>query len=74
MVEMGTVLELDNGKTYTVVSKVKYQEKEYLYLIDVNDNTNMMFCEFVGDELIAISDEGLIQKLVLLVHLDVNKD
>ena len=52
MFEIGTVLELDDEKNYAVISQINYNAKIYIYLIDIADNANMMFCELQNDELV----------------------
>ena len=70
--EIGTVLELDDQKNYTVVSHINYNNKQYLYMIDISDNSNMMFCELQNDELVTVTDIKLLEQLVLLANKDVN--
>ena len=70
--EIGTVLELNNQKNYTVISHIKTNGKQYLYLIDISDNSNMMFCELQDDELLTVTDSKLLEQLVLLANKDVN--
>ena len=72
MFEIGTVLELDDEKNYAVISQINYNEKIYIYLIDIADNSNMMFCELQNDELLTVSDHKLLENLVLLANKDVN--
>ena len=72
MFEIGTVLELDDEKNYAVISQINYNEKIYIYLIDIADNSKMMFCELQNDELVTVSDNKLLEKLVLLANKDVN--
>ena len=69
MFKVGTVLNLDDGKDYAVVTNINFQNKIYIYLIDINDNTNMMFCELENDELVAVKDIELIKQLSLLYNL-----
>ena len=72
MFEIGTVLELDDEKNYAVISQINYNEKIYIYIIDIADNSNMMFCELQNDELVTVSDHKLLENLVLLANKDVN--
>ena len=64
---IGTVLELDDNKSYAVVSNISCDDKRYLYLVDIDDNSNVMFCESQNDELVFVNDKNLVQKLLLLV-------
>ncbi|MCI9435013.1 MAG: hypothetical protein HFI86_07090 [Bacilli bacterium] len=72
MFDIGTVLDLDDNNSYTVISSVKYNNKEYLYLVDLNDNSNMMFVEKLENELIPINDTNLLKNLILLMNDEIN--
>ncbi|MCI8778410.1 MAG: hypothetical protein HFI87_04615 [Bacilli bacterium] len=72
MFDIGTVLDLDDNNSYMVISSVKYNNKEYLYLVDLNDNSNMMFVEKLENELIPINDTNLLKNLILLMNDEIN--
>lgn len=74
MYSVGTVLRLDDQKSYAVVSTQNVNEKKYVYLVDINDNSNIMFCEIQGEELVFVDDKILIQKLILMINQDINGD
>ncbi|NMA51086.1 MAG: hypothetical protein GX951_04475 [Mollicutes bacterium] len=58
---------MNNGKEYVVVSSTTYNNKKYVYLINPDDYTNIMFCEYDNNSgLKEIKDFALIQKLVPL--------
>lgn len=60
------ILTLDDDNKYVVVSKVYYEGKDYLYLIDINDNKNLKFCYVDNDAVVEISDKELNTKLLPL--------
>lgn len=60
------VLTLDDNNKYVVVSKVYYDRKDYLYLVDINNNTNLKFCYVDNEEIIESNDKDLNTKLVPL--------
>lgn len=65
------ILTLDDDNEYVVVSVVKYDNKEYIYLVDIHNNANMKFCEIESDGSISIIDnteKELIDKLVSLFY------
>ena len=65
------ILTLDDDNEYVVVSVVKYDNKEYIYLVDIHNNANMKFCEIESDGCISIIDnteKELIDKLVSLFY------
>lgn len=67
MLNQGEILTLNDNKKYTVVSSINYNNKNYVYLIDQDDYTNTMFCEFDNNNgLEEVSDLSLIEELMKL--------
>ena len=60
------ILTLSDNNKYIVVSKVYYNDKDYLYLVDVDNNNNLKFCYLDSDELVEINDKELNTKLLPL--------
>lgn len=60
------ILSLDDNKKYVVVSKIYYDGKDYLYLVDIDDNDNLKFCYLDKDEIVEISDKELNTRLLPL--------
>lgn len=58
------VITLDDDNDYVVVSKIKYDNKYYYYLIDMNKRSNIKFCYEDGEYLVQFSDSKLIEKLL----------
>ncbi len=46
MLNQGEILTLDDNKKYSVVFTTEINSKNYVYLIDQDDYTDTMFCEF----------------------------
>lgn len=76
-VEIKDTLVLSDGNEYVVCSKAYYDDKPYLYLIDIKNLKNIKFCEEVriGDihKVIEIKDASLI-KTLLPMFLEAGKD
>ena len=60
------ILKLSDDNKYVVASKVYYDGKDYLYLVDINNNNNLKFCYLDNDELVEITDKELNTKLLPL--------
>lgn len=62
------VLLLDDNNKYLIISRVKYNKNIYLYLIDINDNTNIKFCQVEESvkRLVELENKNLIRKLLPL--------
>lgn len=74
MFDIGTIIDLDDNNSYTVISNIEYNNKEYLYLVDVNDNSNMMFVGKIQNELIPIKDTKLVKDLIPLMNEKINNN
>lgn len=59
------VLTLSDGNEYVIASKVNYDYKIYLYLVDINDNKNIKFCYLDNDGVVVVKKENLSQTLLL---------
>ena len=65
MLKQGDVLTLDDNKKYSVVWTVNYNNKNYVYLIEQDDLTNTMFCEYDdNDNLEEVVDPEIIEELM----------
>ena len=64
MIEQGEILTLTDNKKYSVVYSTMLDSKNYVYLIDQDDYTNTMFCEFVNDELVEVTDNNVAEQLL----------
>ena len=67
MLKIGELLTLNDKNTYVVVSSVLYEGKNYVYLINEKDFSNVMICLYDNNnELRKIDDPILIEKLRVL--------
>lgn len=68
MLNQGDILTLNNYKKYTVVYTIVFQSKNYVYLIDQEDYTNTMFCEYDDkDELKEVIDPEMIEQFMMQI-------
>lgn len=66
IINIKDTLTLDDKNEYVVVSKVNYDNKNYYYILDIKDNTNVKFCYQDNDELVELNDKELTTKLLPL--------
>ena len=66
IINMKDTLTLDDNNEYVVVSKISVDDKNYFYLIDKNDNSNVKFCYQDNDELVELNDKELVTRLLPL--------
>jgi len=72
-IDIKDVVTLDDDNEYAVASKVNYEGKNYYYLVDINNVTNIMFCYEDKDELVELEDKELTTNLLPL-FLEASKD
>ena len=66
MINKGEILTLNDNKKYTVVYVTQLNNKNYVYLIDQDDYTNTMFCEYDNNNgLEEVTDKDIIEQLLL---------
>ncbi len=65
-IDIKDLLTLSDKNKYVVVSKIYYDGKDYLYLIDINNSSNLKFCYIENDSVIEITDKELNTKLLPL--------
>jgi hypothetical protein len=70
MIDIKDVITLNDNNEYAVCSKTKFQDEEYLYLIDINNNENFKFglIKQNGESIniIELENQQLIQQLLPL--------
>lgn len=67
-IDVKDILTLSDKKEYVVVSKALYDGKEYLYLIDINNDSNFKFCYIDNDEVVESNNKELNTKLIPLFY------
>lgn len=73
MLNQGEILTLNDNKKYTVVSSALIDNINYVYLVDQDDYTNLMFCKYDNNNgLEEVIDEALIEKLMITFGKDIS--
>lgn len=66
-----SVLTLDDDNEYVVAGVAKYNNSDYVYLVDIHNHVNMKFAEIENDGSLSIinsNEKELINKLVPLFY------
>ena len=71
-IKKNDILTLDDNNEYVVVSKINYENINYLYIVDINNIQNLKFVKEGNDELLEIHDKDLISVLVPLFISETN--
>ena len=73
MLSQDEILTLSDNKKYVVVYTTELNAKNYVYLIDQDDYTNTMFCEYDNNNnLEEVSDPEIIEQLLLKFKASTN--
>lgn len=64
MLEQGDLIILSNKKEYIVIKQIRFEEKEYIYLISKDGISNMLVGLLENENLTIIKEEELLQKLL----------
>ena len=74
MLNQGEILTLDDNKKYSVVYTTELDSKNYVYLIDQDDYTNTMFCEYDNNNgLEEVTETEIIEQLMTKFKENSNK-
>ena len=73
-IETQDIISLSDNHKYQVISKVNYNDENYLYLQDIEEDTAVRFCvekQIEGNiKIVDIEDQGLVVKLLPLFEAE----
>ncbi len=64
MLKYGDVITLDNDKRYVVASTCTYKEKEYAYIVNVDDEYDVFLGEVSNDDFILVDDTNSFKEIM----------
>ena len=67
-IEIRDTITLDGTNKYLVASKVSCEEKNYYYLININNLKDILICYEDNSELVELNNNELIAKLLPLFY------
>ncbi|MBQ2910559.1 MAG: hypothetical protein IJE53_07100 [Bacilli bacterium] len=68
MIQIKDVVTLSDQNEYLVVSKVDHEYRNYYYLVDINDNSNVLFLYENGEKLTEVEEPELVSKLLPMFY------
>lgn len=74
MFEIGNILTLADDNEYSVVDQFNDSGINYVYLVDINNNTNIIYGKLENDEIVEISDVNELEKIIKLVYEHTHKN
>lgn len=60
------IIILDDHNEYAIVKKLFYQNKNYYYIVDINNNSNLKFCYQDNDTLVEIKNASVLKEIIPL--------
>ena len=66
--EIGNTLILSNKNEYAIVDKYDDNGTTYIYLVDINNNTNFIFGKIVGNSVEPLTDPDELEKVIKTVN------
>ena len=74
MLNQGEILTLSDNRKYSVVYTTEVNSKNYVYLIDQDDYTNTMFCEYDNNNgLEEVVEPEILERLMIKFKEDMNQ-
>lgn len=61
MLATGRILTLENGIEYVIVCSCKYENNDYVYLANLNDDTETKICLYENNIITEVEDEDIIE-------------
>jgi hypothetical protein len=74
MFETGNILTLADDNEYSVVDQFNDNGINYVYLVDINNNTNIIYGKLENDEIVEISDADELEKIIKIVYEHTHKN
>ncbi len=74
MFEIGNILTLADDNEYSVVDQFNDSGINYVYLVDINNNANIIYGKLVNDEIVEISEAEELEKVIKLVYEHTHKN
>ncbi len=74
MFEIGNILTLADDNEYSVVDQFNDSGINYVYLVDINNNANIIYGKLENDEIVEISEAEELEKVIKLVYEHTHKN
>ncbi len=68
MLEKGSILTLADNNEYCVVDKFNDNGTDYLYLVDINNNANIIYGKLDNDEIVELNDPNELERIIKIIN------
>lgn len=74
MFQKGNILTLADDNEYSVVDQFNDNGNIYVYLVDINNNANIIFGKLENDEIVELSDPDELEKVIQIVNNNLHQN
>lgn len=68
MFEKGNILTLADDNEYSVVDQFNDNGNVYVYLVDINNNANIIYGKLENDEIVELEDPDELERVIKIVN------
>lgn len=74
MFEKGNILTLADDNEYSVVDQFSDNGKVYVYLVDINNNANIIYGKLENDEIVELEDPDELERIIKIVNSNLHNN
>lgn len=73
MFEKGNILTLADDNEYSIVDKFNDNGSIYIFLVDINNNANIIYGKLENDEIVELDDPDELERIIKIVHSNLHE-
>lgn len=74
MFEKGNILTLADDNEYSVVDQFNDNGNVYVYLVDINNNANIIYGKLENDEIVELDDPDELERIIKIVNSNLHNN
>ncbi len=74
MFEKGNILTLADDNEYSVVDQFNDNGNVYVYLVDINNNANIIYGKLENDEIVELEDPDELERVIKIVNSNLHSN
>ncbi len=74
MFEKGNILTLADDNEYSVVDQFNDNGNIYVYLVDINNNANIIYGKLENDEIVELDDLDELERIIKIVNSNLHNN
>ena len=68
MFKKGEIIKTSDSNEYGVVDKFDYNNITYVYLVDINNHSNILIGNLENDEIVELTDPNELEKIIHKIY------